>query len=283
MPDVAIVLIPEAHTRVWKVSTEKVPHLTLLYITDPGWSEEQLNNVVGFVEHVAGMTRRLWVYPEERTTLGPKDADVVTFAKYDNDKLVDLRDNLLGNDEIRKSFNDDVQFPDWTPHVTLGYPDKPAKEIEDGDRLYGIEFDRLAIWTGDYEGPEFKLVSESAYAEAVMSGVDTTEKILEHYGVKGMRWGVRKARGGQPATNTPRATTRTKYKKPPSKLSTAELKRRIERMEMEVRYNKLNSGDTSEGRRIAQELLTNAGRQVAKGVLSAEANALVQSYLRRRR
>ena len=87
--------------------------------------------------------------------------------------------------------------------------------------------------------------------------------ILEHHGVKGQKWGVRKARSGGKAS-----TQRTTFSKAPSKLSDAELAKRIRRMETEKKYNQLNRSDTSEGKKFVTEVLTSAGRRVATTVLT---------------
>jgi hypothetical protein len=91
------------------------------------------------------------------------------------------------------------------------------------------------------------------------------EEFIEHHGVKGMRWGVRRARGSRVS----KAKARTKYGKSPSRLTNAELERRINRMQTEKRYNELNKRDVSNGERIASEILTNAGKKVATTVLAA--------------
>lgn len=87
----------------------------------------------------------------------------------------------------------------------------------------------------------------------------TVEEFIEHYGVKGMRWGKRKSRGS-------RNTERTVYSRSPKKLTSAELDKRIKRMETEKRYNDLNKRDVGRGSQLAHEILTNSGRTVATTV-----------------
>jgi hypothetical protein len=93
------------------------------------------------------------------------------------------------------------------------------------------------------------------------------DEVLEHHGVKGMRWGVRKDKKGRSSS-----TQMTKYKKPPSKLSDAELARRIKRLETEKRYNDLNSEKKNKGKKFASDILVNSGKQslakLVSGVLS---------------
>lgn len=97
---------------------------------------------------------------------------------------------------------------------------------------------------------------------------------IDHHGVKGMRWGVRKARSG-----TSRGTERTKFSKSPKKLTNEELKRRISRMETEKRYNELNKRDISAGEKLASEILTNVGRTVVTTVATGAALLAIKSLV----
>ena len=97
---------------------------------------------------------------------------------------------------------------------------------------------------------------------------------LDHHGVKGMKWGVRKRSSGGSSS-----TTRTRFKKPPSKLSDAEINRRIKRMETEKKYNQLNKKDISEGRKAAQEILSSSGKRVAKTVVTGVAIVGIKTAL----
>lgn len=99
--------------------------------------------------------------------------------------------------------------------------------------------------------------------------VEAAKAFIEHYGVKGMRWGKRKSV----------STARTKYAKAPSKLSTKELTSRIARMETEKRYNQLNRGDVSEGRKFVNDVLTGAGRRVATTVLTGASLVAIRTAL----
>jgi len=92
----------------------------------------------------------------------------------------------------------------------------------------------------------------------------TVEEFIEHYGVKGMRWGKRTARGS-------RNTERTVYKKSPKKLTSAELDKRIKRMETEKRYNDLNKRDIRKGEQLATEVLMGSGRTILATVATGAA------------
>lgn len=86
-----------------------------------------------------------------------------------------------------------------------------------------------------------------------------TMRELQHYGVKGMKWGRRKARAD-------RDTTRTVFKRAPKHLTSEELDRRIKRMETEKKYNQLNAKDVGRGTLLAHEILTNSGRTIVTTV-----------------
>jgi hypothetical protein len=94
-------------------------------------------------------------------------------------------------------------------------------------------------------------------------------EFIEHHGVKGMQWGVRRDRRSGVTVGTrkgKRATERTVFNKPPVKLTSSELEKRIKRMETEKKYNDLNAKDISKGEKLAHEIVTNVGRAVVTTV-----------------
>lgn len=99
------------------------------------------------------------------------------------------------------------------------------------------------------------------------------EYVLQHFGVKGMKWGTRKAASSAPSTQ------RTTFKRAPSKLSTKELSTRISRMEMEKKYNQLNRKDVSDGRKLVNEVLQSTGRRVATTVLTGASLVAIKTAL----
>ena len=110
---------------------------------------------------------------------------------------------------------------------------------------------------------------DEKFPSAVQTNMDDIKEFIEHHGVKGMQWGVRKDRGGGVTVGRrsgKRATERTVFSKPPVKLSASELDKRIKRMETEKRYNDLNAKDVGKGEKLANEILTNVGRTVVTTV-----------------
>ena len=183
-----IVAIPSRDDYVWKISSEKVPHLTLLYLNA---QVDNLAQVIGFIQHVVNTSLcRFMLDVRDRGVLGAQSADVVFFDKHYIDRLEQFRSHLMTNDDIFKAYNAVDQYPTWTPHLTLGYPETPAKpDDREYPGIHWVDFDRIALWTGDYEGVDFPLKkpgNDMAMNETTRKG----EIFLQHFGVKGMKWGV---------------------------------------------------------------------------------------------
>lgn len=196
MASTVIVALPSLEDHVHQISSEKVPHLTLLSLGDLSDNATALTKAVEFVGHASEFLSPFSLTVDHRGTLGENSADVVFFEEsYGQLKqLRQFRHDLLGNEAINLGVLTSEQFPEWTPHLTLGYPETPARE--DDRILYQISFDRIAVWMGDYQGPEFRLKHKDSGMELSMSDKETVlvgeavVKELFHYGVKGMKWGV---------------------------------------------------------------------------------------------
>lgn len=199
MNECVIVALPTEEHRVNKISSEKMAHMTLLYL---GELSEDIDtaNIAEFVQHATSMFRpftRRWNAAE---FLGRTTLMCCSSTKQELSHVEEFRATLLQNDQIKTAYDSVEQHPSWTPHVTLGYPDAPARKppapgaySPSGDlgRRDYVEFDRIAIWFGDFDGPEFRLEEDRSLM--------TQEEVLDflaHYGVKGMKWGVR--RDGSP-------------------------------------------------------------------------------------
>ena len=48
--EVAVVFIPRDSDETWRVSSEKIPHMTFLYLEVS--TESELSEIIGYVEHV---------------------------------------------------------------------------------------------------------------------------------------------------------------------------------------------------------------------------------------
>ena len=84
------------------------------------------------------------------------------------------------------------------------------------------------------------------------------DNFLEHYGVKGMRWGVRQKRPGVKLSGD--AQKARKYRgKPASSLTNKQLRELNERIKLEQNYKKLNPGKKTRGEEAVKGVLATAG------------------------
>lgn len=209
MSNLVVVAIPEEMDRVWKLSSEQVPHLTLLFLGEAD-NNPHVQDIVQFVEHAVTVSEHgpFYLDIDHRGTLGPDEADVLFFSKrsWNLKWIQNFRAQLLQDPNIKTAYDSTPQYEEWQPHLTMGYPTTPAKEMGENDHpLYSVCFDRIAVWDADYAGPEFRLEWPEreldgplavAYADQQKAAF-VYHGMLEHHGVKGMKWGVRRDRQGR--------------------------------------------------------------------------------------
>lgn len=305
MTELTIVAIPGADEYVNKISSEKVAHMTILFLGEAK-SAESVRNIADYLVHTAetAMTR-FGLDVDRRGTLGPQEADVLFFSERFTKDIRDIRSQLLKNDEIAKGFSSVEQWPEWTPHLTLGYPDAPAREDDrDYPGISWVNFDRIALWVDDFEGLVIPLKSQDQAVEVSMS--DQLDNFLAHYGVKGMRWGVRKRRPSSGGSSTPTPTKAAPKKAasgeavkisknktgritkidiskgesvPGRQMSDEELRRVISRIELDRKYNALTAPAPSkkvQAAKLIGEVLLDVGKQQAKVALTGVATKELQ-------
>jgi 2'-5' RNA ligase len=287
-----IAAIPREDDPIWKISSEKVPHITILFLGDG--DNPNRGHIAQFLEHAANTSlKRFELNVDRRGEIGEDKADVLFFGdRWQLPQLRDFRAQLLQDNTIKTAYDSTAQFPIWIPHLTLGYPKAPAKPTE--RPISYIEFDRLALWEGNYEGVE--VVLKDYYFDEVSMN-DTEKKgleFLEHYGKKGMKWGQRmearksKAAAANAVKNAPKDVTintqlkRNKYKtkaeggqKQPvaddavkaytsrqklkksgvDSLSNKELQELSTRMNLEVQVNRLDKETQSSGKKFVNKLV----------------------------
>jgi hypothetical protein len=191
-----IVAIPKEDDYVNKISSEKVPHMTLLFLGENSSQVKNFSKIIEFAKHAADTSlTRFSLEVDRRESLGPDEADTLIFAKTKwsgFNEVNDYRSYLLKDDNIRIAYESATQFPEWIPHITLGYPDTPANpDNRDYPGIRYVEFDKIAVWFGDYEGVEFPLNAYDWEQDMAMSTSDIVDRVLSHHGVMGMKWGRR--------------------------------------------------------------------------------------------
>lgn len=183
-----IVAIPQEQDPVWKYSSEKIPHITLLYL-GPQDGKIDPDRLAAYVKHVAETSLRPFgMSVERRGELGPNKADVLFFEQSKNNhsgykQAKQARDYFLADTDVQKAYNSVDQYPEWTPHLTMGYPNQPAKKDDrDYPTYYYVEFDKIALWTSDFTGYEFLLnyPDHDLESQPAMAMTERVEAFLEH-------------------------------------------------------------------------------------------------------
>lgn len=258
---VVIVALPQQDDYVNQVSSEPKPHLTLLYLGQPGFDQVQMAHIDEYVAYASTFLNPFWMDVLSRGELGPKQADVLFFAKEWSRSISRFRNQLLQDPLISTAYNSAQQFEGWVPHLTLGYPATPAKKPNADFNGFGmVHFDRIAVWTGNSTGPEFPLVPRDNEMEVAMSQLDpasypAAENFISHHGIKGMKWGVRRSQAQLDAASgssissdaKAAASAQAKINSGGTKsLSNQELQGLVNRMNLERQYSQLQTQHQSE-------------------------------------
>lgn len=165
-----IVLLPAETDPTVTASSEDAAHLTFIWMGDVNElaaDAEELEQAVRI--YAQDLDGPIVVPVRERGLLGDEDADVLFLEP--TDALIAARDGLLANELVRAAHDGAEQYPEWTPHVTLGYPEG----VEGGPAVADytaeeVTFDRVGLWLGAdrYEFP----MGGVAEAEQVTASAD---------------------------------------------------------------------------------------------------------------
>lgn len=306
MSKCVIVAIPTEDDYIYKISSEKIPHITLLFLGETN-QVKNIDEIQNFVKHAASTSlMRFGLEVDRRGKLGPEAADVLFFSKSEwsgIESVIEYKSHLLKDPNIRFAYNSVEQFPEWIPHLTLGFPATPAKpDTRDYPGTSYVNFDRIAVWFEDYEGIEFPLKRYNGDMIMTDLSIEATKSVLSHYGKKGMKWGVRKASpsgpqgvrltekgkklktsGGQGYPTHEQAvsarTTGQILKKSGVKaLSNQELQAYTQRLNLEAQAKHLNYQQKNAGARFVATVLGQAG----KGAVQGAANQAASEQVKRR-
>lgn len=118
--------------------------------------------------------------------------------------------------------------------------------------------------------------------------MDDEKDYLAHYGVLGMKWGVRNAetlrkyageKGRTLKNRTKTNMERTRASRNRSQLSDAELDRRIARLEKEKKLRQLTESEVAPGRAYVKDFLKDNGKKIASGLVVGLGSYAVSRYL----
>lgn len=91
---------------------------------------------------------------------------------------------------------------------------------------------------------------------------EVEELLLAHYGVKGMKWGVRRQRNRVRVSSDYKRTAHLRGRKP-SELTDRQLKAVTSRINLELNYSRLNPSKIKSGQKTAKALLAGVTTAVA--------------------
>ena len=104
------------------------------------------------------------------------------------------------------------------------------------------------------------------------------DDMLMHYGIKGMRWGVRrsekqleKVRGKKNGEDDAKKQDMKTASKNRRLLTESDLKKRIERIKLEKQLKDLTDEELSPGRKAVNDILVSSGKSVATKVVAGAA------------
>lgn len=117
---------------------------------------------------------------------------------------------------------------------------------------------------------------------------EKVDEHLEHYGIPGMRWGVRRGRNVS-ARYKGRSKAKSKDDSEPkvkpktsaklSSVSDDDLRRMINRMQMEKQFDQLTAPERSAGAKFVSDVLTSAGKNVATQYATKYMSQAVEKYV----
>lgn len=123
------------------------------------------------------------------------------------------------------------------------------------------------------------------------------DNTLIHYGVLGMKWGVRrtpeqlarvrgKTKSSKQTKTEPKKESTTPKRKSASELTDEELKKTVQRLQLEKQYNDLNPKTVSAGKKfvdtVMKQVITPAAIEVGKQITKDYMTKLAKSLERER-
>jgi hypothetical protein len=187
------------------------------------------------------------------------------------------------NDEFNKSLKE--AFGD---SPSGRYTIKSTANMDDG---------MLPAWTvfyADVKHEDFEMkvvvtfkagkIMKISLSEPVLSHSEVDE-FLEHFGIKGMKWGIRKDKAKRPSIaseDAQRAAASAKIVKRhgTKALNNKELQELVTRMNLEQQFSTLSSKRMGAGEKFARDLLTNVAKQQASSLINGLATQTLNNAMK---
>lgn len=123
--------------------------------------------------------------------------------------------------------------------------------------------------------------------------MNTVEGVLEHYGIKGMRWGVRRTRAQLDADSADASTKKQlqtvvkKNRGSTDPLSNQELQALVTRLNLEQQYSNLTTKETAKtrqyaGKKFVSDVVTNVAKNQIQYTLNTVAQQQINTALKKK-
>ena len=89
--------------------------------------------------------------------------------------------------------------------------------------------------------------------------MNKSNNFLAHWGIPGMRWGIRRSRSKGGTVKISKKSTKSKL----SEIDDKELQDRVKRLQLEQQYAQLTQKKLSTGKQIVKDILVNSAKQTA--------------------
>ena len=149
-----------------------------------------------------------------------------------------------------------------------------ATEIKHADGVTGVKL----IVTRDDNGFITNIAFPSVDKDGITHQIDSFDDMLAHFGVRGMRWGVRKKSGSK----SEEAVDPAKKKVNPKNLSDEELRKAVNRLQMERQYRELTRTAPSKlnvGKKFAAEVVRQVAKETVVSVAKSHTTKAVAGFM----
>lgn len=158
----------------------------------------------------------------------------------------------------------DTSNPQW--RVKISRTDVQHADVVLPDIVIDVDHDENGYITS------MSMIKDSVSSMAQDATNDAIKEHLAHYGVKGMKWGIRRKRGSDGRVkghkmSVDARTTRSLRGRPAASLTNMQLKKINERMQLEQKFSQMNPTRKDRGKAFANEVL--------KGTVGAAGSAAV--------
>jgi hypothetical protein len=109
--------------------------------------------------------------------------------------------------------------------------------------------------------------------------VEQVGNFIEHYGKKGMKWGVRRSKGSKASKKGP--SKKRVQPKSAKELSDDDLRKAINRMNMEKQYTDLVKSRNKSPNRAVSNFILGVGSTAVKGAVTGLATQQVSAVLKK--